>query len=171
MLTMSNIQGNAGAVHNEYATGEVCSHQHDNANVPSFNTRDIIVRENIMQKAKELSDAIFVSEEVQDYRRAEAQINNNEKVQKLIALIKKKQKEVVAFETTFKNADMVKKIEAEMEELQDELDGIPIVAQFQQSQADINYLLQLVVSVIRDTVSEKISMEDAEAGNPEDCSD
>ena len=168
---MSNIQGNAGAVHNEYATGEVCSHQHDSTNVPSFNTREIIVRDNIMQKAKELSAAIFESEEVQDYRRAEMQINNNERVQKLISLIKKKQKEVVAFETTFKNAEMVKKIEGEMEELQDELDGIPIVAQFQQSQADINYLLQLVVSVIRDTVSEKISMEDGEAGNPEDCSD
>ncbi|MEF2244480.1 MULTISPECIES: RicAFT regulatory complex protein RicA family protein [unclassified Paenibacillus] len=168
---MSNIQGNAGAVHNEYATGEVCSHQHDNTNVPSFHTREIIVRDNIMQKAKELSDAIFASEEVQDYRRAEMQINNNERIQKLISLIKKKQKEVVAFETTFKNAEMVKKIEAEMEELQDELDGIPIVAQFQQSQADINYLLQLVVSVIRDTVSEKISVEDAEGGNPEDCSD
>jgi cell fate (sporulation/competence/biofilm development) regulator YmcA (YheA/YmcA/DUF963 family) len=89
----------------------------------------------------------------------------------LIAQIKKKQKEVVAFETTFKNADMVKKIEAEMEVLQDELDGIPIVSQFQQSQSDINYLLQMVVTVIRDTVSEKINMEDAQLPDPEECID
>src|SRR6185437_6117921 len=105
------------------------------------------------------------------YRRAEQQINGNERVQGLIAQIKKKQKEVVAFETTFKNADMVKKIEGEMETLQDELDGIPIVTQFQQSQSDINYLLQLVVSIIRDTVAEKINVEDASAPDPEDCSD
>lgn len=89
----------------------------------------------------------------------------------MITKIKKKQKEVVAFETTFKNADMVKKIEGEMEELQDELDGIPIVSEFQQSQSDINYLLQLVISIIRDTVSEKINVEDASEPAPEECSD
>ncbi|NIK75539.1 cell fate (sporulation/competence/biofilm development) regulator YmcA (YheA/YmcA/DUF963 family) [Paenibacillus castaneae] len=146
-------------------------HEHGGSCVPSFNTRDLIVREDISKKAKELADLIFTSEEVQHYRRAEQQINGNEKIQLLIAQIKKKQKEVVAFETTFKNADMVKKIEAEMETLQDELDGIPIVTEFQQSQSDINYLLQLVVSIVRDTVSEKINVEDASEPDPEDCSD
>lgn len=150
--------------HHEH--GEFCS----NHEIPSFNTRDLIVKEDIMAKAKELANVIYTSEEVQHYRRAEKQINNNERVQVLINQIKKKQKEVVAFETTFKNADMVKKIEAEMETLQDELDGIPIVTEFQQSQTDINYLLQLVVSIIRDTVSEKINVEDASpAEDPEEC--
>lgn len=151
-------------------------HDHDHKHgegcgVPSFHTRDLIVREDISKKAKELADLIFTSEEVQHYRRAEKQINGNDKIQVLIAQIKKKQKEVVAFETTFKNADMVKKIEAEMDSLQDELDGIPIVSEFQQSQSDINYLLQLVVSIVRDTVSEKINVEDASEPDPEDCSD
>lgn len=149
-------------------------HDHDHAQgggcgIPSFNTRDLIVKEDITKKAKELADLIFTSEEVQHYRRAEQQINGNERVQQLITQIKKKQKEVVAFETTFKNADMVKKIEAEMEVLQDELDGIPIVSEFQQSQSDINYLLQLVVSIVRDTVSEKINVEDASEPDPEEC--
>ncbi|RCW50204.1 RicAFT regulatory complex protein RicA family protein [Paenibacillus prosopidis] len=149
-------------------------HDHDHAHgggcgIPSFNTRDLIVKEDITKKAKELADLIFTSEEVQHYRRAEQQINGNERVQQLITQIKKKQKEVVAFETTFKNADMVKKIEAEMEVLQDELDGIPIVSEFQQSQSDINYLLQLVVSIVRDTVSEKINVEDASEPDPEEC--
>ncbi|WP_028610954.1 RicAFT regulatory complex protein RicA family protein [Paenibacillus harenae] len=151
-------------------------HDHDHAHgegcgIPSFNTRELIVKEDIMKKAKELADSIFTSEEVQHYRRAEQQINGNERIQNLITQIKKKQKEVVAFETTFKNADMVKKIEAEMNVLQDELDGIPIVAEFQQSQSDINYLMQLVVSIIRDTVSEKINVEDASEPAPEECSD
>ncbi|MNE57156.1 hypothetical protein D3C80_1521060 [compost metagenome] len=122
-----------------------------------------------MNKAKELADVIFNSEEVQHYRRAEQQINNNERIQQLINQIKKKQKEVVAFETTFKNPDMVKKIEGEMNELQDELDGIPIVSEFQQSQSDINYLMQLVITIVRDTVSEKISVEGAKASDPEEC--
>ena len=64
----------------------------------------------------------------------------------------------MAFET-FQNKDMVAKIEREIEELQEEIDGIPLVMEFQQSQSDINYLLQLVVSVIHDTVSEKVNVE------------
>ncbi|MBW7453802.1 RicAFT regulatory complex protein RicA family protein [Paenibacillus sepulcri] len=150
-------------------------HEHDHAhgegyNVPSFNTEDIIVRKDIMLKTKELADMLYTSEEVQHFRRAEKQIQGNTRIQDLIALIKKKQKEIVAFETTFKNTDMVAKIEKEIEVLQDELDGIPIITEFQQSQADINYLLQTVVSVIRDTVAEKINVEDASpADDPEEC--
>ncbi|MBO7746571.1 YlbF family regulator [Paenibacillus sp. MWE-103] len=147
-------------------------HEHDHGEscgVPKFNTEDIIVRADIMAKTKELANMLFSSEEVQQFQRAEKQIQGNERIQGLIAQIKKKQKEAVAFETTFKNADMVAKIEKEIDSLQDELDGIPIITEFQQSQADINYLLQTVVSVIRDTVAEKISLEDARTEEPEEC--
>lgn len=54
---------------------------------------------------------------------------------------------------------MVSKIEGEIEVLQDELDEIPIVSEFKQTQQDINYLLQLVMDVIKDTISEKINVE------------
>ncbi|GFR37643.1 hypothetical protein PRECH8_09390 [Insulibacter thermoxylanivorax] len=127
--------------------------------------RDLYVRGDIMKKAQELADVIAASEEVAIYRKAEKQIQENERVQSIIKLIKKKQKELVAFETTFKNEQMVRKIEKEIEELQDELDQIPIVAQFQQTQADINYLLQMVVSVIKESLSEKINL-DSDHGNP-----
>lgn len=171
-MTNQPVKATEAEQHNhDHEHGAGCSHSGGSNDIPSYNTRDLIVREDIMAKAKELADAIFTSEEVQQYRRAEQQINGNERVQALIGQIKKKQKEVVAFETTFKNADMVKKIEGEMDALQDELDGIPIVTQFQQSQTDINYLLQLVVSIIRDTVAEKINVEDASVDDPEDCSD
>lgn len=122
---------------NEQTTTANHSHEHehgheDGCGVPQFNTEDIIVREDIMAKTKELAEMLFTSEEVQQYRRAEQQIQGNDRIQEMIAKLKKKQKEIVAFETTFKNADMVKKIEAEIETLQDELDGIPIITEFQQ---------------------------------------
>ncbi len=60
---------------------------------------------------------------------------------------------------------MVDKIENEINALQDELDAIPIVSEFKQSQEDINYLLQLVMSVIRDSISEKINVEEGEVVN------
>lgn len=131
--------------------------------------RDLYVRGDILKKAQELADVIAASEEVAVYRKAEKQIQENERVQSLIKLIKKKQKELVAFQNTFKNEQMVAKIEKEIEELQDELDSIPIVGQFQQTQSDINYLLQMVVSVIRDSVSEKINVETGNASAPSRC--
>ncbi|WP_248930903.1 RicAFT regulatory complex protein RicA family protein [Paenibacillus hamazuiensis] len=128
-----------------------------------YTNTELIVREDILAKAKELAELISTSNEVQFFRKAEQQIAGNDHIQKLISAIKKKQKEIVAFETTFKNKQMVEKIEKEIEELQDQLDEIPIVNEFRQSQEDINYLLQLVMSVIRDTVSEKITVEEGKA--------
>ncbi|WP_010269301.1 YlbF family regulator [Paenibacillus senegalensis] len=127
-----------------------------------YDTRDLIVTEDIMKKAKELAQLISTSAEVDYYKRAEKQINNNEHVQSLIKQIKKKQKEAVAFEKTFKNEEMVKKIEAEIEALQDELDSIPIVSEFQQSQSDLNYLLQLTLGIVRDTVAQKIELDQSQ---------
>jgi cell fate (sporulation/competence/biofilm development) regulator YmcA (YheA/YmcA/DUF963 family) len=134
----------------------------------SYDTRDLIIRDDIMAKAKELAELISGSEEVKQYQKAEEKIRNHEHVQKLIATLKKRQKELVAFES-FQNPQMVAKIEKEMEELQDEIDSIPLVVEFQQSQSDINYLLQLVMSVIRDTVSEKINVEAGSDEPPASC--
>lgn len=136
--------------------------------MPTFNTRELIIREDIMSKAGELAELISTSEEVKMFQQAEEKIRNHERVQDLIKTIKKKQKEIVAFET-FQNKDMVAKIEREIEELQDEIDGIPLVVEFQQSQSDINYLLQLVVSVIHDTVSQKVNVETGKDTPPSSC--
>lgn len=136
--------------------------------MPTFNTRDLIIREDIMAKAEELAGLISTSEEVKVFQQAEEKIRNHERVQDLIKVIKKKQKEIVAFES-FKNHDMVAKIEREINELQDEIDGIPLVVEFQQSQSDINYLLQLVVSVIHDTVSQKVNVETGKDTPPSSC--
>ncbi|MFD0711355.1 RicAFT regulatory complex protein RicA family protein [Paenibacillus sp. GCM10027626] len=156
------------------ANEQTAAHSHDHeggCSVPSFRNEDFIVRKDIMAKTKELAEMLFTSEEVQMFRRSEQQIQDNERVQDLIARIKKKQKEIVAFETTFKNPEMVAKIEKEIDALQDELDEIPIIGQFQQSQVDVNYLLQTVVAIIRDTVADKITMEDVEIEEPENCSE
>lgn len=136
--------------------------------MPTYNTRDLIIREDIMAKAEELANLISTSEEVKMFQQAEEKIRNHERVQELIKTIKKKQKEIVAFET-FQNKEMVAKIEREIEELQDEIDSIPLVVEFQQSQSDINYLLQLVVSVIHDTVSQKVNVETGKDTPPSSC--
>ena len=151
--------------------GGSCSHTGIKADIPSHSITDLRVKEDIQEKARELANLLAQSEEVTQYRQAEAKIQNHDRVQQLITTIKKKQKEAVAFES-FQNPDMVAKIEAEISSLQDELDGIPVVNTFQQSQSDINYLLQLVISIVRDTLTDKINMEDGKpAEESEDCMD
>lgn len=145
-------------------------HDHDHSCVPSFDSIDLVVREDILARAKELAALIATTEEVELYQKSEKVIQSHTRVQELIALIKKKQKELVAFQHTFNNPKMVEKIEAEISTIQDELDNMPIVQQFQQSQVDVNYLLQNVVSVIRDSVAEKLDVEAAKpAEAPEEC--
>lgn len=109
----------------------------------------------IVDKAKELAEMISNSSEIEFYKKAEQQIKANEKIQELIAQIKKKQKEAVALEALGRS-ELIKKIEQEMDDLHEELDGIPLVSQFKQTQIDINDLLQMVTNVIANTVSEKI---------------
>ncbi|WP_227013957.1 RicAFT regulatory complex protein RicA family protein [Paenibacillus psychroresistens] len=135
-----------------------CGHEQTKLVMDQYNSTELIVRDDIMAKALELAALISTSSEVEFYQKSEKQINTNEHVQGLINIIKKKQKEIVAFES-FRNQKMVDKIEAEIVLLQEELDQIPIVSEFQQSQSDINYLLQLVMGVVRDTVAQKIEVE------------
>ncbi|MGQ8871844.1 RicAFT regulatory complex protein RicA family protein [Paenibacillus sp. TSA_86.1] len=136
--------------------------------MPTYDTRNLIIRDDIMGKAKELADMLGTSEEVKLFQQAEAKIRDHERIQQLITTIKKKQKEIVAFES-FNNSAMVSKIEQEIDDLQNELDSIPLVTEFQQSQIDINYLLQLVISVIRDTVSDKVNVEAGTDSPPTNC--
>lgn len=152
-------------------------HSHDSSSnaspcssMPSYNTRDLLVRDDIMSKAKQLAEMICTTEEVIQYQKAEKLVQQHDRVQELISAMKKKQKEIVAFES-FQNQSMVDKIEKEIDELQQELDNFPLVVEFQQSQTDVNYLLQLVMSVIRDTVAEKIDVEAATPEDPDTCSD
>jgi cell fate (sporulation/competence/biofilm development) regulator YmcA (YheA/YmcA/DUF963 family) len=142
--------------------------QYNHYGMPTYDTRNLIIRDDIMGKAKELADMLGTSEEVKQFQQAEAKIRDHERIQQLIATIKKKQKEIVAFES-FNNSAMVSKIEQEIDDLQNELDSIPLVTEFQQSQSDINYLLQLVISVIRDTVSDKVNVEAGTDSPPTSC--
>lgn len=117
----------------------------------------------ILEKARELATMISRTKEVDFFKRAELQIKHNERVQTLIDQIKQKQKQLVMFESINK-PELVKKVEAEYNQLQEELDSIPIVEEFKQSQVDVNDLLQMVTSVITNTVSERIILDTG--GNP-----
>ncbi|GED29114.1 YlbF family regulator [Brevibacillus centrosporus] len=124
---------------------------------------NVYTQKEILDKARELAAMISRTNEVDFFKRAELQIKHNERVQELIDSLKQKQKQMVMFESINK-PELVKKVEEEFNAMQDELDSIPIVTEFKQSQVDVNDLLQMVTNVITNTVSERIILDTG--GNP-----
>ncbi|HET7657533.1 MAG TPA: YlbF family regulator [Bacillales bacterium] len=109
----------------------------------------------IIAKAKELARMISETEEVDFFKRAEKQINENTKVSELIEGIKKQQKEAVNLQH-FGKHEALKKVEEKIDQMTDEVDQIPIVQEFKQSQVEVNSLLQLVTTTISNKVTEEI---------------
>jgi cell fate (sporulation/competence/biofilm development) regulator YmcA (YheA/YmcA/DUF963 family) len=124
---------------------------------------NVYTQKEILERARELAQMISRTNEVDFFKRAELQIKHHERVQELIDQLKQKQKQMVMFESINK-PDLVAKLEGEFNQLQEELDAIPLVTEFKQSQVDVNDLLQMVTNVITNTVSERIILDTG--GNP-----
>lgn len=69
--------------------------QYNHYGMPTYDTRNLVIRDDIMGKAKELADMLGTSEEVRQFQQAETKIRDHERIQQLIATIKKKQKRLL----------------------------------------------------------------------------
>ncbi|KMK77294.1 RicAFT regulatory complex protein RicA family protein [Alkalihalobacillus pseudalcaliphilus] len=112
-------------------------------------------RQDIIEKAKDLAVMMAQTEEVDFFKKAEKKINEHLRVQELIAQIKKLQKEAVNLKH-YQKGEALKQTEAKIEELQTEIEEIPLVQEFQQSQADVNDLLQIVTNAISRKITEEV---------------
>ncbi|WP_100404408.1 RicAFT regulatory complex protein RicA family protein [Bacillus solitudinis] len=112
-------------------------------------------RDDIKLKAQELAKMLAETEEVDFFKRAEKQINDHLNVQELIAQIKKLQKEAVNLQH-YGKSEALKEIEAKIDSLHDEIDEIPLVQEFKQSQVEVNELLQMISNTISRTVTNEI---------------
>ncbi|MBO8177188.1 MAG: RicAFT regulatory complex protein RicA family protein [Bacillus sp. (in: Bacteria)] len=112
-------------------------------------------KDDIMERAKELAKMIAETEEVDFFKRAEAQIHENQKVRELIASLKSLQKQAVNFQH-YGKTEALKMVEEKIEKIEKELDELPIVQEFKQSQVEVNDLLQIVASTISNTVTDEI---------------
>ncbi|HLU22079.1 RicAFT regulatory complex protein RicA family protein [Lederbergia graminis] len=112
-------------------------------------------KDDILKHTHELAKMIAETEEVDFFKRAEAQINENQTVRELIASIKSLQKQAINFQHYGKERAL-QLTEEKLEKLEAELDEIPIVQEFKQSQIEVNNLLQLVSSAISNKVTDEI---------------
>lgn len=112
-------------------------------------------KQQIIEKAHEIATMIAQTEEVDFFKRAEAQINANQKVKEKIASLKSLQKQAVNFQHLGKEKAL-KLVESKIEAIEAEIDEIPIVQEFKQSQGEVNGLLQLVAHSISNKVTNEI---------------
>lgn len=112
-------------------------------------------KEQIVERATELAKMIAETEEVDFFKRAEEKINQNKKVQEIIETIKSLQKQAVNFQH-YGKSEALKQVEDKIDNLQEELDSIPVVEDFKNSQIEVNDLLQLIAHTISNNVTNEI---------------
>ena len=118
-------------------------------------TTKLYTKDEIVDKAKEIAHMIANTEEVEFFKKAEEQINENQFVREKIASLKTLQKQAVNFQHLGKEKAL-KMIEGKIEVIEQEIDELPVVRQFKQSQTDVNTLLQLVSNAIANSVTNEI---------------
>lgn len=111
--------------------------------------------EQIVEQARELAKMIAQTEEVELFKQAEAKLNENKKVYMLIEEIKHYQKEAVNL-AHYGKEEALKQTEEKINQLLEKVNAFPIVQQFQESQEDVNNLLQLVATTISNKITDEI---------------
>lgn len=112
-------------------------------------------KEDVLLKADELAAQISDIEEVERFKQVEERLNNNQKIKKLINQMKALQKQAVNFQA-YGKTEALKKVEKEIDLIQEEIDAIPIVQEFRESQVMINDILQVVTETIKDEVTKEM---------------
>src|SRR5690625_4457759 len=112
-------------------------------------------RQEVLTEAKQLAEMLSKTEEIERIKVVEAKINANQKVQRLISRIKRLQKQAVNLQA-YEKTEALKKVETEIDTIQDELDSIPIVQEFKEIQGVVNDVLQLVSGTIAREVTNQV---------------
>ncbi|MCI4139585.1 YlbF family regulator, partial [Bacillus vallismortis] len=85
---------------------------------------------------RNLAKMISETEEVDYFKRAEAQINENDKVSAIVNQIKSLQKQAVNLKH-YEKHEALKQVEANIDALQEELEEIPVIQEFRDSQMEV----------------------------------
>ena len=112
-------------------------------------------RQQILEETKKLAHMLSNTPEINRFKQIEAKINSNKKVQDLISSIKTLQKQAVNLQA-YEKTEALKKVEEKIDQLQEELDAIPIVAEFKEIQVTVNDVLQLVTGTIAREVTNQV---------------
>ena len=112
-------------------------------------------KKEVLEEAHDLAMKMASMEEIERFKQLEAKLNESTKIQSAIKKIKALQKQAVNFQAYGKE-EALKKVEKEIDRLQAEIDEIPIVQEFKDTQVVINDILQLVTNTIAREITNEV---------------
>lgn len=121
-------------------------------------SRHVLVEDEVMASVRHFAGELQATEEVSRFHQLEHTVNESPRVQGLIEEIKRKQKELVHAKH-YAKSEYRQMLETELDQLHHELDNLPVVREYQQTQVEMNDLLQLIQDMIGSEVSKKIDVE------------
>jgi len=115
----------------------------------------LYTRSEVLEEAKKLAHMLSNIEEINRFKIVEAKINQNERLQSLVKKLKVLQKQAVNLQAYGKEKALAI-VEKEIKNIEEEIDGMPIVQEFKEVQDVVNDVLQLVTGTIARSVTNDI---------------
>lgn len=112
-------------------------------------------RKEVLDQAKVLAEMIANTDEIERFKEVEAKVNGNEKIDRLVKKITTLQKQAVNLQA-YDKANALKIVEEQIDQAQAELDSMPVVQEFQESQVVVNDVLQLITKTIAREVTNHV---------------
>ncbi|MCG7339587.1 YlbF family regulator [Staphylococcus sp. ACRSN] len=110
-------------------------------------------KDEILAEADKISEHIKSLDIVQEYHRVEQQIHNNKQIEQKMKDLKKNQKQSVNLQN-YGKTEAFKQSEDKIQEIEHNINVLPIVEEFKESQAEANDLLQMLISTMSDRLNE-----------------
>lgn len=110
-------------------------------------------KEEILLQTDQLAEKIKNLETIKEYRIIEKQIHENQTIQQKMNLLKKQQKQAVNFQN-YGKLHAFEQSEGQIHDIEEQINRLPIVEQFQSSQYEANELLQMFISTMETRLNE-----------------
>ncbi|MCD8793089.1 RicAFT regulatory complex protein RicA family protein [Staphylococcus gallinarum] len=110
-------------------------------------------KDEILAEADRISERIKDLDIVKEYHRVEQQIHNNKQIEQKMKDLKKNQKQSVNLQN-YGKTEALKQSEGKIQEIEQNINILPIVEEFKESQAEVNDLLQMLISTMSDRLNE-----------------
>lgn len=114
----------------------------------------LYTKEEILAEADKIATDLGELDEIKRFKELEKRLNDNKKVKHLIEKMKGVQKQAVNLQA-YGKPEAVKHAESQIDEVQAEIDAIPIVEEFKASQVVVNDLLQSIIGTIGQHIPDK----------------
>lgn len=111
--------------------------------------------EDILAFTKGVAEKLGDLDDVQRFKAVKQTLDEHEKVKQMINQIKQLQKQAVNLQA-YGKTEAAKLVDREIDQIQQQIDALPIVEEFKQTQVDVNAILQSLVTEINQQMSDEI---------------